>query len=256
MKPADILANLAVGTPHRDQAAAAFLQLLRDMARRLLVEPRSRGVYRISFEEREEMVGRTVVRILERSPVSVVGKSDAECSKFVETTLVRIFIDEMRKRSGHEKRSEVAIDEVESQAGSGMDQADLQDKSRIILDTVMNAMLGRATDDAHRDRLRRTWKQIQLLVFDGADMHAILAQDEGIGPASSEDDRKKARDRVLTAHYRFRKSLAAEIDSMAASGDLDPVSAEFARTSIRAHLNRRQNPQPASSVANKRIKLS
>jgi len=233
MNADEILANLAYGSPRREQAAAAFLELLRKLAASELFEPVSRQSWTIPEEDREEMAGRACIRILERSPVPVVGKSAAECYRFVETTLVRIWIDETRKRASAVAKRE-ALTSALAPGSDGHDEG--LEKSRALLGRVVDDMLARKPSD----RLARAWKQIQRLVYDQEDMDAVLASDEGICASSTDDERRRARDRILTTHYLFRNALVEAVADMEHRKSLSVDDAEFCRQAIRRFLKRNQ----------------
>ncbi|MFW5740131.1 MAG: hypothetical protein ACOC1F_07175 [Myxococcota bacterium] len=247
MSPSEILANLSAGNPKREQAAAALMKLLDNLARRPLVERSSKDTFSIDDDDRQEVVDRAVVRVLEKSPLPVVGKSDGECVNYVKQILLRLFLTIKRKQKQNKETilSSEHLEQLPGILGQGPDEgAALRNATRALLSHVVERMTARSSRDA--GTCTRAWAQIQELVFEEGDMRHILARDEGLQEGSPEQEFRKARARVLTQHKRFRFKLLAAIEAMRDEGELSRDEADMARRLVEIFLLRRQKRNPGS----------
>jgi len=241
MNPEQILANLELGADRRDEAAEALPRLLQRLVCLPLTEARTGELYAIEPEDQPEIVDRAVMRVIERSPLPVVGKSDGECVNYLKQVLVRIFLDVMRKR---QRSKEIALpsEQLDNLRNPRMpdEGADLREASEALLSRVVDGMCARARSEPECERFRRTWSQIHDLVFNDVDMRLILERDEGLGKEPSRAEVKTARDRVLTQHKRFRKRMRATVLRMVADGALSESEAQMIGNLIEKFLLRRQ----------------
>ncbi len=250
MNPEQILANLAPGSPRREEAAQALIHLLTKLAMGSLREPHTQQVYFIDPADREEIVGRALVRVLQKSPLPVVGKSDGQCVSYLKSVLVTSLIDLARARAKEQKGQALARAE-EAHAFFDPEEAeerDVVEESQGLLHRVVAGMEARARTEAEREKLANTWSQIELLVFDKQDMAVILERDEGCGKDTSQDDLVKARNRVLTQHKRFRERLVHTVDTMEAAGEISGEEADKLRRVVKFFLLRRQTPATPAST--------
>ena len=250
MNPEQILANLAPGSPRREEAARALVHLLTKLAKTSLREPNTQEVYFIDPADQAEIVDRALVRVLQKGPLPVVGKSDGECVVYLKRILVSLVIDLGRAKVREQKRQALtraneapAVFEPEE-----ADDRDLVEESLELLRKVVAGMDARVQTRAEREKLAKTWTQIELLVLDELDMSVVLERDEGCGKDTSHEDLIKARNRVFTQHKRFRARLILTVDIMERSGELSAEEAERARRLVQIFLLRRQTPARATST--------
>jgi hypothetical protein len=250
MNPEQILANLVPGSARREEAARALVHLLTKLAKVSLPEPHTQQVYFIDPADQEEIVDRALVRILEKGSLPVVGKSDGQCVVYLKHMLARLVIDLGRAKTREQNR-QALIRAEEAPTVFDPEEAedrDVVEESQELLRKVVAGMGARARTEAEREKLAKTWSQIELLVLDEQDMAVVLERDEGCGKDTSQGDLVRARDRVLTQHKRFRERLARTADAMEAAGELSVEEAGKLRLLVKFFLLRRQTPAGTAST--------
>jgi hypothetical protein len=251
MSPSELLLHLEARDPLRDPAARALVALLEQLSRGRLVEPSSRQSFEVrSAPERDEVVARVALKVLECSPLPVAGKSDGECRRYLSTMLVRAHIAEYRKRArlvltGDEKIAALSGQEP-PQDDARTDAADaFVARARALLDRAFARVLAER-QERFRPPLQQAYEQIVSLVFQQVSFNAILARDEGVDPVRDRAAFVRARNRVFKNHERLRVSLREAGEALTRDGSLQPHESDALRQAILL-LFRCQN-SPASRV--------
>lgn len=253
MTPSELLSHLLIDDPLREQAATELFALLRSLVRGRLVEPSSGQAFEVRVEnDRDELVARVALKVLQVSPLPVVGKSPAECRRYLSTMLVRAHIAEYRKRSrlvlpGDDKlvamRGAAPVEEV-SQPSTEQWVADAKAVLRRVFDRVQSER-----QERFRAGIETAFTQIIELVFDQVEFNTILKRDEGVDPVTDRDAYVRARNRVFKNHERLRIALRETAEVMEKSQALSKLEGEKLRQAVML-LFRCQN-SPASRVDEK-----
>lgn len=247
MTPAAIIDGLARGTTLVPEAAAALRGLLDRIARGPLHEPTRPGeTYWIENpDEQRELAAQVFVKVVEKrleGGWSLVGKPDGVCYRYLQTMIVRAFIDELRRRA------KVAGDDGARLKRAGNEGSPWGEDPQSQV-AHYRALLARAFADAlaarrpeHRADLGRAWGHAQELAFDGVTLRELVERDEGIGAAAPVAEREAAGDRLLQAQCRLRKAMNEAISEARATGRLTGEEADDAALAMRMILRRRPGP--------------
>lgn len=232
MTPSELLSHLQPDDSRREEAARALVALLAQLARGRLVEPSSRQSFEIRREtEREEVVSRVALKVLQCSPLPVAGKSDGECRRYLSTMLVRAHIAEYRKRArlvlpGDDKLPGLRATSNAADESTGADAADdYIERARTLLDRAFDRVLA-ARQERFREAVQRAWQQINQLVFEQVPFTTILLRDEGVDADKDRAEFVRARNRVFKNHERLRIALREASDAMLADGSLTEPDAK------------------------------
>jgi hypothetical protein len=251
MSPSELLLHLEASDPLRERAARALVSLLEQLCRGRLVEPSSRQSFEVrSRAERDEVISRVALKVLECSPLPVAGKSDGECRRYLSTMLVRAHIAEFRKRArlvltGDEKLATLHRHEPSREEGSAEAADEYVAQARALLDRALERVVSER-QARFREPIQRAYAQIVALVFQQEPFNAILARDEGVDPERDRESFVRARNRVFKNHERLRIALREAGESLAADGSVSPEEAQTLRQAILL-LFRCQN-SPASRI--------
>jgi hypothetical protein len=252
MTPSELLLHLEPDDPQRERAAKALVALLTQLVRGRLVEPASRHTFEIRRDsEREEVVSRVALKILQCSPLPVAGKSDGECRRYLSTMLVRAHIAEYRKRSrlvlaGDDKIASMrSATTTEGETASSDAAGDYIERAKSLLDRAFERVLA-SRQERFREPVQKAWRQITELVFQQVPFNAILARDEGVDPERDRAEFVRARNRVFKNHERLRIALREAGEAMTFDGSLKADETEALKQAL-ILLFRCQN-SPASRI--------
>jgi|LNFM01.1.fsa_nt_gb hypothetical protein len=257
MTPSELLSHLQQDDPRRQEAARALVALLSQLVRGRLVEPSSRQSFEIRRDvEREEVVSRVALKVIQCSPLPVAGKSDGECRRYLSTMLVRAHIAEYRKRSrlvlpGDDKLVGLRGTSTATDESANADAADdYIERARALLDRAFDRVLSER-QERFREAVVRAWKQINELVFAQVSFATILLRDEGADAAQDRAAFVRARNRVFKNHERLRVALREASDAMLAEGSLTESDAKALDEAL-ILLFRCQN-SPASRIEEQNV---
>lgn len=251
MTPSELLLHLEPDDPLRERAAKALVALLSQLARGRLIEPTSRQSFEIHRDtEREEVVARVALKVLQRSPLPVAGKSDGECRRYLSTMLVRAHIAEHRKRvklvlAGDDKIASMRNGDAESGTTSSEAADEYIERAKSLLARAFERVRA-SRQERFREPLDRAWQQLTELVFQQVPFTVILARDEGVAPERDRAEFIRARNRVFKNHERLRIALREASEAMASDGSLEPDEVETLKQALLL-LFRCQN-SPASRI--------
>ena len=207
MDAAEILASLAAGSPRRSEAWVELEALLHELVVKLSVCPRTE-------DERCDLVRDVAMKLAERSPLDVVGKPAEVCRAYLKMALRNAAIDRFRAgdrglRDDTADLSEVAPDSGQIEEGRPSEEQIA--RTREMLEEVV-AVVVEQRALRYRDDLRRSWAQIERLVFGRATMREVLVE-AGLAEDATPREVKQAQDRAYTAHKRLRQAMVAAIDA-------------------------------------------
>ncbi|MCC7542903.1 MAG: hypothetical protein IT379_42195 [Deltaproteobacteria bacterium] len=238
-----VLAAIGAG-PVAPEVARALHAFVEGLAR-VPLRARDGVAYRVPEGARDDVVQAVLLKVLERSPLPVVGQGAAACRAYLGTMLVHEWLGQHRRSS----RSD-GSDVLERVLADGR----LDAATPVVETSVARAMLERLVAAArearmarYRAELDRVWSQIVALCFEGASMGDLLARDEGVTGDTSLAERKRAVDRVLKSHQRVREEVLAAVETLYQRGQLSWVDAGRARAACRLLLRcQRRGPRGIS----------
>jgi hypothetical protein len=227
----EILLNLAPGCPAREVCARELRALLLEFSGYALLEPLSRQYYCIPPQDRDEIVARVTLKVLERSPLEIAKKGEAPSRTYLKTMLVRSFLTYKRKAARLVLVGESLGQMYDATSTSTQSHRDDLEEVARVFDLLDRAFAYEIERRAERYRAgpRLAWQQLKELLLDQASMREILERDEGLSASASEAELKTSRDRVQQRHKRLRTSLAVAIDQMEEAGWLTEPDAATAR---------------------------
>lgn len=244
MTPSLTLQHVCPGTPPklRNDAAAGLLSLLTKLASGPLFEPsRPSREYRIPRGHRDEVVARVLTSVLEKSPLPVVGGLDGECVRYLQTMLVRCYIDMWRKGEGQATCDDDAGDDGADGGGDeGISVADLSWVRQMLDEIIEQRTAARRPRD--RESLDRAYGELCKLVFDEWTFEDLLERNHGITPATPAEERRTVRDKLYQAHKRCRDEFRAGIAEQRAAGTLSAEQAASLERVLDWVLTRSQRP--------------
>jgi len=223
----------------------------------------------IPTADRDDVAQAVATKILVRNPLdrllegtpSLAEKPDALgalAHRYVGAMVCNYWADRLRQR----KRQRAVSIDAEPESGRPAIELAAEDGSAhlgafaeataeegwLLVDRVVRTEIA-ARPERYRAGSELAWRQIVELCFARATMDAILARDEAITPGSTEIEIGKARDRILSAHYRLRLAMLERGELMHRSGELYAAELELVKETVRTVMMRRQSgPGPASGA--------
>ncbi|MDP3276339.1 MAG: hypothetical protein Q8Q09_14150 [Deltaproteobacteria bacterium] len=219
MTPADVLSHLELGDPQREAAARALIALLQSLVRMRLTEPSSGHSFEIQGADlRDDLVAKIALKVIDRSPLPVAGKSDGECRRYLATMLVRAHIAEYRKRARIDLPGDDKLLATRT-AEPSHDESPSDDALAWI--AVARTLLNRCVEHAVQARqarfhesLRTSWSQLEAMVFDQVSFADILLRDENADANVDRAQFVRARNKLFKNHERLRTALRESSDRM------------------------------------------
>jgi hypothetical protein len=224
VSPDELLATLVPDHPRRADAARALLALLRQLAAGPL-RARSGDVYRIPPEARDEVVAEIAYKVVDHSPLPIVGKGDELARSYLRSMLVNFWISTNRRRE-----RETALGEREealTSTSGGTDDLGVPGTGLATLERLFVA-LREAWPELHRSKLDQSWKEI--VELHGSDVTTRdLIEREGLRERDDPSGFKRRRNAMFKAHERLRSGLVALVDAQMAAGERSAEEADELR---------------------------
>lgn len=251
MSLVQLLLDISPGSPRRQEVWGQLYAQLQELASEDFIVQSTGKSLNIPNQDRDDVVNAVALKILEKSPLPVVTRSEGESKRYLKAMLRNRWIDDQRRRNRHEQLA------LEEQAGSASlastppssDAALSLTDNRKLLERVYQELYSRRAP-RFRKELAHTWAQVRGLAFEDATMQELLRNDEGVTASTSLSERKAAQQRIHQNHSRLRKSLLLTVDVMNQEGLLSPDDAMLARQLI-ANLNRCQSDSVAGVAQGK-----
>ncbi len=173
-------------------------------------------------QEREDTAQAVLLKFVEkvkRNDLGISGQSDEEVRAYISTMARNGWRSAGRKAQRTPDSDE---DAVEAAAVSSTTEEDLDREraTRAALDLfgrVVEATVA-ATPIAHRPGRLVARRQVEELYFGDLTVDDLVTRDENLGPAPPPDVLKKAANRAMKQHQRFREAVLAAADELAKSG--------------------------------------
>ncbi len=168
-------------------------------------------------QERDDVAQAVLLKFVEkarRNEVGITGESDEEVRGYVSTMARNGWRSAGRKAQRTPSSDEDAV-EAASVPPSAEGELDRERSTRAALDLfdrVAEAAI-EAAPPAYRAARRVARRQVEELYFEDLTVDDVVARDEGLGPAALPEELKRAANRAMKQHQRFREAvLAAALD--------------------------------------------
>lgn len=208
MSPTEILAALREGgTP---AAWRALRDLVNHRVARAVRDP----------SDRDDIAQNVLLKLAQqaRDGLAITATRDGEVIRYLDQMLRHCRTDLWRQtqrtpvlaQEGAEARVPAPCDVAEEHA-----RAAFAAHAVAVFDRVADAAIA-ATPEAHREGRRIARRQVEALYFSDDTVDDVVARDEAIPPDTPSDVRKRAANRAMKQHQRFREAmLATSVELMA-----------------------------------------
>jgi len=214
MSPTEIVAALrGGGTP-------AAWRALRD-----LVSRRVEGAVRAA-QDRDDVAQNVLLKLAQqaRNGLAITATHDGEVVRYVDRMVRHCSTDLWRRtqrapvlaQEGAEARLAAAGDTAEDHA-----RASLTARAVAVFDRVAEAAI-EATPAAHREGRRAARRQVEALYFSDDTVDDVVARDDGLLADAPPDVRRRAANRAMKQHQRFREAMLATSVELEARGVISP----------------------------------
>jgi DNA-directed RNA polymerase specialized sigma24 family protein len=213
VSPDELLAALAPEHPRRADGAHALLALLRELAAGSL-RAHNGDVYRIPPNARDEVVAEVAYKVIDRSPLPIVGKGDERARSYLRSMMINLWISTSRRR-----RRETALGDREDALASAANYIGEPDGSATGVEALerLFAALRETRPELHRQKLDQSWKEI--LELHGSDITTRdLIERDGLREDEDPGEFKRRRNAMFKAHERLRRGLVELVDAQQAAG--------------------------------------
>ncbi|MFO0609566.1 MAG: hypothetical protein U0324_40760 [Polyangiales bacterium] len=156
-----------------------------------------------------------------RDGVAVTGEHDGEVVRYLDQ-MVRNGRNDLWRRA---QRAPVLDEEPGDRpdpavpADDALARADAVARAVALFDRVADAVI-EATPGAFRDDRRAARRQVEALYFSDETVDDVVARDEGLADDAPPAERRRAANRVMKQHQRFREAMVAMADARHARGEL------------------------------------
>ncbi len=175
-------------------------------------------------QERDDVAQAVLLKFVEkakRNDLGISGQSDEEVRAYISTMARNGWHSTGRKAQRTPSSDEDAV-EAASVPTTTVEDLDRERSTRAALDLfgrVVEATV-EATPVAHRPGRLVAHRQVEELYFGDLTVDELVTRDEGLGPAPPPDVLKKAANRAMKQHQRFREAVLATADDLAKRGAL------------------------------------
>jgi hypothetical protein len=158
-----------------------------------------------------------------RGELRITGQSDEEVAGYISQMARNGWHSSGRKsRRMTPDEATVAAAAVPSTADDDLDRARSARQGTELFGRVAEAAVER-TPAAHREARRVAWRQVEELYFDDLTVDELVARDEALGPDAPGDALKRAANRAMKQHQRFREAMLATAGELADRGAISAV---------------------------------
>lgn len=211
MSPAEIIAALRAPSPG-PAVWGALDALVRRRVASLVSDP----------SDRDDIAQNVLFKLAQqaRDGVAVTGERDGEVVRYLDQ-MVRNGRNDLWRRA---QRAPV-LDEPGDRpdpavpADDALARADAVARAVALFDRVADAVI-EATPAPSRDDRRAARRQVETLYFSDETVDDVVARDEGLADDAPPDERRRAANRVMKQHQRFREAMVAMADARHARGEL------------------------------------
>lgn len=211
MSPCEIVASLRAGAP--DATWTALYDLVTRLARRVLSGHRDLDdlVQRVMFKLAQHCMG---------DRLGIKGTDDREVTGYLTAMLKNARSDAHRK--GKREVLVDAVPEPHEPAPESEPESDSEGeivRLRGLLDRVYSAMI-EGLSAPYREGRAQARREVEALYLEERTVEEVLRAGGGLDGAG-EGDVKKAIDRAMKQHQRYRDGMIQTADAMVKRGDLD-----------------------------------
>ena len=179
-----------------------------------------------SAQDRDDIAQEVLYKFAEkalRGDLGITGESDDEVSGYISTMVRNGWFTQGRKakRAPTLDDDAVAGAAVPSTVDEALDRERSARRGAELFARVAEAAIER-TPPPNREARRVAWRQVEELFFDDITVDDLIARDEALDPGASRDDLKRAADRAMKQHQRFREAMLATALELARRGVISP----------------------------------
>lgn len=176
-----------------------------------------------SSQDRDDAVQNVLFKFAEkvlRGDLLITGQTDEEVSGYISQMARNGWRDAVRRMKRTPTTDEDAAIEAIAVPATLVEDLDREQTARrgmAVFGRVAEAAIER-TPPAYREARRLAWRQVEELYFDDVTVDDVVARDEAIGPDASREELKRAANRAMKQHQRFREAMLATLSELAGGG--------------------------------------
>lgn len=176
-----------------------------------------------SSQDRDDAMQNVLFKFAEkvlRGDLLITGQTDEEVSGYISQMARNGWRDAVRRMKRTPTTDEGAAVEAIAVPATLVEDLDREQAARrgmSVFERVAEAAIER-TPPANREARRLAWRQVEELYFDDVTVEDVVARDEAIGPEASRDELKRAANRAMKQHQRFREAMLATLSELAGGG--------------------------------------
>ena len=179
-----------------------------------------------SAQDRDDIAQEVLYKFAEkalRGDLGITGESDDEVSGYISTMVRNGWFTQGRKSKRTPTPDDAAVEAaaVPSTVDEEIDRERVARRGAELFVRVAEAAIER-TPPPNREARRVAWRQVEALYFDDITVDDLIARDEALDPGASRDDLKRAANRAMKQHQRFREAMLATALELARRGVISP----------------------------------
>ncbi len=166
-----------------------------------------------SSQDRDDAVQEVLYKFAEkvlRGDLRITGQSDDEVSGYISQMARNGWRTSGRKAQRTPTPDDVAVESaaVPATVDDDLDRERSARRGASVFARVAEAAIEH-TPLSYREARRLARRQVEELYFEDVTVDDVVARDEGLGPGASDDDRRRAANRAMKQHQRFREAMLA-----------------------------------------------
>lgn len=198
----------------------------------------------IPAQDREDIVGQVVLKLLEKLEELPLDAGVPTCCKYVQVMLGNAYLTLARQRKRQRTAGPVFSTEGElldpldtlaapdasnpfvvlERAQADKEIRERQESFQRVVDFVAEGRPAR-----YRAQFLESWNQLAELVFEARPMVDLVRDDPDLPEQPEAADLVRVRNKLFQRHFRLRQDIADGIDAMQAAGHLEPLQADSLR---------------------------
>lgn len=211
MSPSELIAALRMPTPGNAVWSGLDALVRRRVA--LLVS---------NLSDRDEVAQNVLFKLARqaRDGIAVNGEHDGEVIRYLDQ-MARNCRNDLWRRTQRAPLVEEARDTADpaNSPEETVDRTTAAERALALFDHVAERVIDE-TPAPYRDDRRAARRQVETLYFSEDTVDDVVARDEGLGEDAPPAERRRAANRVMKQHQRFREAMISVADTLHARGAL------------------------------------
>ena len=175
-----------------------------------------------SSQDRDDAVQNVLFKFAEKvlgGDLQITGQSDGEVRGYITQMALNGWRSSGRKAQRTPTPDEATVEAaaVPTTVDDDLDRERSVRAAAEVFGRVAEAAIGR-TPPANRDARRLAWRQVEELYFEDVTVDDVVARDEAIGLDAPREELKRAANRAMKQHQRFREAMLATASELAGAG--------------------------------------